>query len=282
MAISNIETVNYYGLREQVRQYIERCHLDDGGYFFAHMTPSSAMDTYYAVKTLSMLDLRDDRPEETKRFFQLFLRRDSFFSVNGLFSAAEVLHVLGGNITPLHKYLPKLRLLRNDLGGFGVVKNLDIEVVSVLESTYRVLTILDRLGIGCDKKQIIEFALKFNNADGGFGSGHISTLASTFYATEILRFVGYTSTESTATKKYLRSRENIWQLNFIEDMYWLSGSLSNLNEKTQLCDWIVRFVTACQRTNGGFARKDVMGIPTLEYTYYAVSILKTLEPTWLK
>jgi hypothetical protein len=74
----------------------------------------------------------------------------------------------------------------------------------------------------------------------------------------------------------------MWQLNFIEDMYWLCGSLSNFAEKTRLHDWIMHFVKGCQRTNGGFARKDVMGIPTLEDTFYAVSILKAEEPTWLK
>jgi len=274
MAISKAEELYLNSLRAQVRQYVENCHLDDGGYFFARMPPSSAMDTYFAVKTLSLLGLKPGYPEEISKFFQGFLKRDSYFSLTGLFSAADVLHELGGNIRALQKYVPKLKLLRNSMGGFGVIDNLDLEVVSALESTYRVLKIFDRLGIDFSKQQIVEFVLKFNNADGGFGNERISTLASTFYATEIFRLVGYASTDLNATKKYLRSRENMWQLNYIEDMYWLCGSLSNLNEKTRLHDWIVRFVKTCQRKNGGFARKDVMGIPTLEDTYYAMSILK--------
>jgi len=30
----------------------------------------------------------------------------------------------------------------------------------------------------------------------------------------------------------------------------------------------------CQRANRGFSRATAMGIPTLEYTFYALSILK--------
>jgi hypothetical protein len=146
-----------------------------------------------------------------------------------------------------------------------------------LETTFRVLSVLNSLGRDFNKQQIINFVLRFNNADGGFGKGHISTLASTFYATEIFKLSMYDSAELKLTVSYLRDRENIWRLNFIEDIYWLSSSLSNLGQKTSITEWAISFVKACQRPNGGFARKDVMGIPTLEDTFYAISILKTLS-----
>jgi hypothetical protein len=277
MAVSSNETVNPNGLREQVRQYIAKCHLEDGGYFFAMMPPSSAMETYYAVKTLSLLGIKPDRPGEIKDFFLNALEKNSFMGLNGLFSAAEVLHELNVENQSLYRYLPKLKLMRNSVGGFGVIDNLDIEVVSELETTFRVLSVLNRLGMDINNQQIVNFVLKFNNADGGFGKGRISTLASTFYATEIFKLTMYDGAELKLTVSYLRDRENMWQLNFIEDIYWLSNSLCNLGQRVRITEWIISFVKACQRPNGGFARKDVMGISTLEDTLYAVSILKTLS-----
>jgi hypothetical protein len=195
--------------------------------------------------------------------------------INGLFSATEVLHELNADVQFLHQYLARLNLLRNSMGGFGVIDNLDIEVVSELETTYHVLSILNRLGRDIDRKQLIEFVFKYRNKNGGFGRNHISTMASTYYATEIFKMTEYSGTELNLTVSYLLGMENVWKLNFIEDIYWLTNGLFNLGQKTRLTEWIISFIKGCQRPNGGFARKDVMGIPTLEYTYYAVSILKT-------
>ena len=77
-----------------------------------------------------------------------------------------------------------------------------------------------------------------------------------------------------ATRNYLRRREEKWQVQFIEDVYWLVVGLHNLGEKTNFPDRVMRFVMDCQRQNGGFSRATIMGIPTLEYTFYALSILE--------
>jgi len=264
-------------LREQVNHYVENCHLDDGGYFFARIPPSSAMDTFYAIKTMSMLGLKPDHPAKTKNFLLSALKEGSWFGIDGLFAAVEVLCELNSYIQLSPHYLDRINLLKNSMGGFGVVNNLDIEVVSEMETTYRVLRILTLLSIDFDKRQITDFVLKFRNEDGGFGKNHFSTLASTFYATEIFKLIEYSGDEFELTTSYLRSSENEWKLNFIEDVYWMSHSLTNLGQKPDLAEWIISFVKDCQRSNGGFARKGVMGIPTLEYTYYAVSILRTLS-----
>ncbi len=276
MAAGSNETAHLDSLREPVGRYVEKCRLEDGGYFFAMMPPSSAMETYYAIKILSMLGIKPDRPGEIGDFFLNALKKDYFMGLNGLFAAAEVLYELNVENQSLYKYLPKLKLMRNSVGGFGVIENLDLEVVSELETTFRVLSVLNRLGMDINNQQIVNFILKFNNADGGFGKGGISTLASTFYATEIFKLTMYDGAELKLTVSYLRARENMWQLNFIEDIYWLSNSLCNLGQRVRITEWIIPFVKACQRPNGGFARKDVIGIATLEDTFYAISILKTL------
>ncbi len=260
-----------------VRRYIESCRLEDGGYFFARIPPSSAVDTFYAVRTLSMMGCRPDNPAATRKFFVDALKSNSILSINGLFAAIEVLDDLHFSVQLPSRYVERINKLRNDIGGFGVVDNLDIEVVSELETTYRVLKIMTAMGMDFNRRSISDFVLKFANRDGGFGKGNLSTLASTYYATEIFRLTGYDTSGLSDTVNYLRDRSTIWRLNFIEDVFWVSNSLSNLEQKIDLADWMISFVEACRRANGGFARKDVMGIPSLEYTYYAVSILKTLS-----
>jgi hypothetical protein len=57
----------------------------------------------------------------------------------------------------------------------------------------------------------------------------------------------------------------------------LAEGLANLGDKPISPDRVNEFVLKCQRRNGGFARAPIMGIPTLEYTFYALSILKEME-----
>lgn len=271
-----IAGIDLSSLRMHVRQYIERCRLDDGGYFFARIPPSSAMDTYYAVKSLSILGLEPEQKKATKQFFLTALKNSNLISINGLFAAVETLADLNSSYKLPARYLARINRLRNSMGGFGAVHNLDIEVVSELETTYRVLKILTRLNLDYDERQIVSFVLAFQNKDGGFGKAGVSTLASTFYATSIFKLLDYRGNELLPALNYLRGKESARTLNFIEDIYWFSHSMVQLGHQPQSMDWMLSFVMACQRTNGGFARKDVMGIPSLEYTFYAVSILKVL------
>ncbi len=274
---TSVDTIHLSSTPEHIRQYVEKCQLDDGGFFFARIPPSSLMDTYYAVKILSALELEPSRPDKIKDYVLNTVKKFSYIGINGLFAAAEVLHELKGNLNALSGFLLRLNALKNSMGGFGAVKNLDLEIVSELETTYRVLVILDRLDIEYDHSQILGFALKFKNDDGGFGHSRISTLASTFYATEILNMTGYDKSELKLTPQFLRGKENVWKLNYIEDIYWLIFSSLNMHEKVHMAEWMVSFVKGCQRASGGFARKDVMGIATLQDTWYAVSILKALN-----
>jgi hypothetical protein len=118
------------------------------------------------------------------------------------------------------------------------------------------------------------------NPDGGYGRGGFSTLASTFYATEIHKLLEIELRRLTSTRDYLRDKEDKWranfdkgQVDFLENLFWLVKGLANMGEKSNMLERITGFVMACQRANGGFARTTIMGIPTLEYTFYALSIL---------
>jgi len=261
--------------RQEVVNYIERCYLEDGGYFFARIPPSSGTDTCFAIKSLAILGVKPQHPESVLNFFLSQIREGTMGGVTGIFNAVEVIDELSYVNRDLKSYAEeKVMVWQNGAGGFGALENIDVEVSSELQETYRAVKVLKTVGATFDEKGIVRFISSLLNQDGGYGrSGH-STLASTFYATAIYRLLEVENGASTSTIAYLINREKNWQVQFIEDLYWLVEGLANLGEKSNFPDRIIRFIMECQRQNGGFSRATIMGIPTLEYTYYAISILK--------
>ena len=258
-------------------KYIERCHLEDGGYFFARIPPSNGLDTYFAVKSLSILGVKPDRHEAIASFFLNDLKAGTLGGMTGIFLAVEVLNELGRLTDDLRSYAHQRIMLRqNKVGGFGALEDIYIEVPSELEETYRAVRVLKIIGADFDSEKVIRFVSSFLRSDGGYGAKGYSTLASTFYATEIHKLLGVEMGKLNATRDYLRKREGSWQVQFIEDVYWLVLGLANLGEKTNVLEWVTRFVMMCQRSNGGFSRATIIGIPTLEYTFYALSILREI------
>ena len=267
-----------HSLRRKVAGYIERCHLEDGGYFFARVPPSNGLDTYFAVKSLSILGVRPDRSEAIATFFFSDMKEGTLGGIPGIFVTVEVLNELGRMTSDLRSYAQQQLMLRqNKAGGFGTLEDIYIEVSSELEETYRAVTVLRAIGSDFDEHRIADFVSSRLNLDGGYGRERRSTLASTFYATGIQKLLGTDTKKLAITRDYLRKREEDWQVQFIEDLYWLVGGLDNLGEKSNFPDRTLRFVMECQRENGGFSRATIMGIPTLEYTFYAVSILHEIR-----
>jgi len=259
----------------EVVKYIERCHLEDGGYFFARVPPSSGLDTYFAIKSLSIISVKHDRPEAIASFFLNDVKESTHGGMTGIFLTVEVLNELGRMTDELRKYAQsRIMALQNKAGGFGAYENIDIEVPSELQETYRAVKVLKIIGADFDEQKVIRFVFRMLNPDGGYGGKGYSTLVSTFYTTEITKLLGVDTGKLNATRDYLRKREENWQVQFIEDVYWLVLGLANLGEKTNFPDRVTRFVMMCQRSNGGFSRATIMGIPTLEYTFYALSILR--------
>jgi len=270
-----ISIISVKKLCRSAATYIESCQLEDGGYFFARIPPSSAMDTYYAIKSLSIMGLTPARLHDIKDFLTKAVEGKTLKSINGLFAVIESFYELGEKCTASEHILKILHSLGNKAGGFGAIENLDIEVVSELETTYRAIKIMNRLRIDFDKKQIADFVLRFNNPDGGFGYGGISTLASTYYATEIFKIIGPEYNDSSHLKGYLNMLRNSHQINYLEEIFWISMIFRNTG-RILADNAILDFIIGCQRSNGGFARKDVIGIPTLEDTYYALSALNAM------
>jgi len=263
--------------RREVVNYIERCHLEDGGYFFARIPPSSGTDTCFAVKSLALLDVKPQNPKTVASFFLRQIKEGTLIGITGIFSAVEVINELGQITDELRSYAQKqIMTWQNRAGGFGALDDIYIEVPSELEETYRAVRILKVIDTMLDEEVINSFVFSLLNRDGGYGRNRHSTLASTFYATEIHKLLGVDTQKLDSTRAYLRRREKTWRIQFIEDLFWLVEGLANLGEKSNFPDRVTEFVLECQRQNGGFARAGIMGIPTLEYTFYALSILKEL------
>jgi hypothetical protein len=259
----------------QALSYIESCHLKDGGYFFARIPPSSGTDTYFAVKSLALLGVKPPHPEAVANFFLRQIKEATLGGITGIFNAVEVINEIGQITDDLRSYAQdQIMAWQNKAGGFGAVENIYIEVSSELEETYRAVRILKTIGTIFDEQVVSGFVFSLLNRDGGYGRNRHSTLASTFYATAIHKLLGVDTQKLAGTRAYLRRREERWQVQFIEDLFWLVKGFVNLGEKPNFPDRVIEFVTECQRQNGGFARAGIMGIPTLEYTFYALSILK--------
>jgi len=263
---------------QEVINYIERCHLEDGGYFFARISPSSGSDTYFAVKSLALMGVKPRNSKAVANFFLRQIKEGTLSGIAGIFNAVEVINELGQITDELRSYAGKqIMAWQNKAGGFGVVENIYVEVSSELEETYRAVRILKAIGAMFDEQTVTGLVSRLLNRDGGYGRNRHSTMASTFYATEIHKLLGADTQKLADTRAYLRRREESRQIQFIEDLFWLVKSLANLGEKPTFPGRVIEFVLECQRQNGGFARAGIMGIPTLEYTFYALSILKEME-----
>jgi hypothetical protein len=129
--------------RQKVVNYIDRCRLEDGGYFFAHIPPSSGTDTYFAVKSLALLDMKPRNPEAIANFFLSQIKEGTLSSITGIFNAVEVINELGQLTDDLSSCAEEQIIVwRNKAGGFGALENIYIEVPSELEETYRAVKIL--------------------------------------------------------------------------------------------------------------------------------------------
>ncbi|MBN1160839.1 MAG: hypothetical protein JXA17_02680 [Dehalococcoidales bacterium] len=259
--------------KKKVIEYIERCHLEDGGYFFARIPPSSGTDTRIAVKSLAIFGSMPGNPDSIMNFFLNQVKDETLNDINGIFNAIEVIAELGRISPGLRNYArDRIMFRQNEAGGFGNLEDIDVEVASELQQTYQAVKVLKVIGAPFDESKVNRFISSLLNHDGGYGRNGHSTLASTFYATAIYKLLGVNCPATSSTVSYLKKKKN-YRMQFIEDLFWMVKSLVNLGERFHFRNEHINFVLKCQRDNGGFSRAPVMGIPTLEYTYYALNIL---------
>ena len=259
---------------DRIAGYIESCQTEDGGFFFARIPPSGGADTYYAVRSLQLLGREPAGAEAVRSWLRESAQGELTANPKGIFFLVETALALSLPVSEVRGWAAGLSDWANAEGGFGAWRNLDVEVSSELDITYRaVVTILD-LGLELNREEVSHFVLRFLNMDGGFGANRLSTLASTFCAVQTLSRLGFPPLDLTV--EWLRRREVFWDVLYLEQLHRLVMSLTALGEAIRERDRAIDFVLHCRRENGGFARAR-FGIPTLENTHYALEVLSLLE-----
>jgi len=254
--------------------YVHSCQVEDGGYFFARIPPGSLQDTCFAVKTLRLLKSHLVRLVDLNNFVRTSVEQSRAGDIHALYLATEIARSLG---TDMELLLPsKSKLLVSPLRTPTVdsLGELYIEVTSELEHVFEAVSVMGRFGIPFDREKVIDLVFSLYNADGGFGIGGNSSLPTTYYAIQIFALLQQAIKRPKHTLLFLRKKEN--DIHFIEDLYYLSGASASFGTSLAKLERTISFVLDCQRRGGGFARANPIGIPTLEYTYYAISILKHL------
>jgi len=260
----------------RIARYIESCQTEDGGFFFARIPPSGAADTCYAVKSLQLLGREPVDPEAVIGWLRDAARGSLVANPKGVFFLVEAGLVMGISIPELRTWARRLDGWVNPEGGFGVWQNVDVEVSSELDTTYRSATTMLDLAVEFDYAGVRRFLFRFLNDDGGFGVNGFSTLASTFSAVQILSRLGVLPQELYATVEWLCRREAVWDVPYLEHLYWLVSSLNVLGVAVGNRSRARDFALDCQHHGGGFARARY-GIATLENTHYALEVLSVLE-----
>jgi hypothetical protein len=255
---------------ESALRYIHTCQTEDGGYFFARISPSSLRDSYFAVKTLRMLGQSPRRPAALERFVRAYLQEGAGNPVHTSYLAIEILKDLGA----LRHRSETIEAPLAALDGVSDPSTLYIEVVSELEKLFEAVSVLVHLGVPFDRTAVVGLIASLSNKDGGLGSRGNSSLATTYYAARTSALLDYPLRHPERILSFLRRQER--DVYFLENLYYLSSACCILGETLSEPERAISFVLGCQRDSGGFARARPMGIATLEDTYYAISLFKQL------
>lgn len=266
-------------LEEPIRKaikYIRDRRTPDGGYFFARVPPGSLLDSFFAVESLRLLGLKPGRMASLERFIAGFESDYVGGNIHALYLATSILSAID---KPLDKFLTfgEKAVSRFRLDKLHQFEILDIEVASELKPVFEAASVFEVLNAPFDKEPVAELVISLFNKDGGFGRNAISTLATTYYALKTLTILDYRPPKPGGILKFLSKRlEDVY---FLEDLFYLVMSRFMLDVKPvrPSGEPTASLILGYQRANGGFARARPIGIPTLEYTYYALSLLKLLK-----
>jgi len=278
--------------KRKIIEYIEDCHLSDGGYFFAKVEPSSGLETYLAVKTLKLLGVKTKNAQSIALFWKKEEDEGNLTNLFSIFLAAETYKQLGLPLTIFKrckKYLVNYykhiiprgsfvfaenkRLSRKD---FSLAMSYFSTIGKELEDLFYLTTLNQDLKMKIiNKEKITKLVLSLQNKNGGFGRSRESHLMATYHALSILKILFFNLPTQEKVYDYLITR---WKdCDLLEDLFYIVESLTLIRKPLPNVSKIIQFVDSCQRGNGGFGRAPMMSIPTIEDTYLAVSIIKTCE-----
>lgn len=276
--------------RQETIDYLEARHLPDGGYFFARVEPSSGLETYLAIKTLKLLGAKLKNTDSVVSFWKKQASKGNVNDVFSVYLMVETYKALG--IPFKSSVIDKQRVLsfarettsppsvpavqgQDNSGNLADAMNYIGLIGRDLENLFYLATLVRDLDLDVDKDEISARVLALRNTDGGFGRNSCSHPMSVYHALNILKTLSGEIADKEQISAYLRTQFN--QIDYLENVFFVAESLNLLDEPLPDIWRIVRFIEGCRRNNGGFSRARVMGIPTIEYTAMAISVLKICE-----
>jgi hypothetical protein len=276
--------------KQETIDYLEARQLPDGGYFFARVEPSSGLETYLAVKSLKLLGAKIKNADSVVSFWK---KQALNGNVNDLFSVYLMVETYKDLGLPIEssgidrqRVLDSVNEIISSLSTLEVHEQSNLDNISDamnafssmghgLENLFYLATLVRDFDLDVDKDEITAHVLSLRNTDGGFGSKSCSHPMSVYHALHILKTLSCEIAGKEQISAYLRSQFN--RIDYLENLFFVTESLNLLDEPLPDIVEIVRFIEGCRRNNGGFSRARVMGIPTIEYTFMAISVLKICE-----
>ena len=240
----------------RIVKYLKDREKKEGGFSFAPDLYPDVEDTYYAIRTLQLLEVEIDRGKTAN-----YLKSINWSDVNFPRAIYRIiyLHLSAGMKLPV----PLIDLLRKDWSRFQpldaqyfsneVLKLLNIPFKPLsssslfqfhpddnLQSLQKKVSILLDLKIDFDKQEIIRWVQLCQSGDGGFGF--------------------HTGTKTS----------------YMENIYCALEILSKLQSSPRRIDACREYILGCQTKSGGFGRAH-SSFPFIESTFQAVAGLFMLE-----
>jgi hypothetical protein len=260
-----------------VFNYVSSHQKADGGYTFVQRNDANAQDTYYGLAILKLLDLPFPNFEKTLEW----LHRFELDNIYAYYHIGKALSLCGEDLDDrFRKYVASAIASRSKVGSSDSYMNVDSE----FQLTRRILELAHLLRVNLTGNEIVDWLLRYKDADGGFGSREHSDISLTHCALDSLRLLRFDMSSMKDTVTFLRTCEKPFGgftvvphslLPYVEYTYFGVTSLDALGQQCQFPSQTVDFLLRCQNLNGGFARTD-SGISTLENTFQAVSVIQRL------
>ncbi len=248
-------------------RYVRSCQTEDGGYFFARVPPSSGADTWYALASLRYLDHAPSRSRATLHWL-MSIRPTA--NPHDVYLRLRILRELNQPATPLMETAHALAALQRTDGGFGSTGPTYLEVDSELQTTYEAVFVLNSLGVAFDEERAATFVVRRYDAERDFGA-RLPSRAPTFYAYRTLALLGW-PLPLEADQAAQHTTHDL--PSFLDHLYWEVMCTRIAGRRTPSLSRVIDFVRGCQRPTGGFARSVLMGIPTLQWTFQALRVLR--------
>ncbi|MFW9904169.1 MAG: hypothetical protein ACFFFH_07555 [Candidatus Thorarchaeota archaeon] len=250
----------YFSLNEVLRisNFILSYEKEDGGFSFSKYTPATREDTYYAVKSLNLIDYQYKGEKVLSYIIQLLSKH--IMNHRNFYQLLYLIHTYDfkpqrklmvslikrserqyHNLSDLYYYVLIMNTLNLPLPKtvYEIIMEYPAGSLRNLPNTAKYLILLSSLNISFDEDYYLTYLKCCQSGDGGYGF-----------------LPGSTS--------------------FLENVCYALRAHNCLQSPPDHMDRILAFIQRCQGRRGGFGRKDVT-LPTIRSTCHALESLTLLR-----